>query len=94
MCELVAGATDAEARNWLSEYADDAEATNSMSLLGVAWTYNCSNGVVGALDEDYWRVQNGTQVCYHMCDYFSHSNQFLKKWLHNGLMVGSCACSG
>jgi len=32
-----------------------------MSTLGVAWTYNCSNALVGSLTEDWWRVERGTQ---------------------------------
>jgi monoamine oxidase len=55
------GATDPEAINFLSEFADDAEATNAMSLFGVAWTYNCSQALVGDPTEDQFRVENGTQ---------------------------------
>jgi len=55
------GATEQEARNWLMEFADDAEDGRSMSLLGVAWTFNCSSALVGAPSEDWYRVQGGTQ---------------------------------
>eukprot|EP00947_MAST-08B_sp_MAST-8B-sp1_P003989 g3989.t1 len=50
------------AANWLSEFADDAEDTRAMSLLGVLWTYNCSNCLVGDPTEDWWRVKGGSQA--------------------------------
>jgi len=55
------GATDTEARTWLAEFADDAEDVRAMSMLGVAWTFNCSNALVGSPVEDWWRVRGGTQ---------------------------------
>lgn len=50
------------AYNTLYDKADDAEALNQISALFVLWQLNCSGGVEGSGDEDYWRVRGGSQA--------------------------------
>jgi len=50
-----------DAREYMAAYADDAEALDQISTLDVAFVLNCSTGVVGSEDEDYYRIRGGSQ---------------------------------
>ena len=55
------GVTTPEAHYALSAFADDAESLGAMGLLGVLWTYNCTDASEDSEKEDWYRVRGGTQ---------------------------------